>query len=526
MTLVFVDIDTFKRYTASLERVRNYAETIVETVQIPLVVLDAELRVKAANRSFYQTFQVSEAETIHLLLFELGNGQWNIPELRSMLNGILADELTVQDFEVNHDFEQIGPKNMLLNGCKLCREDNTDMILLAISDVTERTARQQAEAANRAKDEFLSNLSHELRNPLNSMLGWVQLLRKRNCDEAIVDRALTALEQSSRLQKQLIEDILDGSRIASGKLQLNRHPIDLSLLVQAVLNAVQLSAEAKNIQLVSSLSSITVLGDADRLQQVLWNLLSNAIKFTPADGRVQITLSQVGNQAQIQVSDTGRGIAAELLPHIFERFYQGDASTTKTNQGLGLGLAIVQSLIEMHGGTVQAESPGEGQGATLTVRLPLYVPPPTSPLMVEPTVETSLDASQNRLSLEGLQILVVDDQVDVLLALQLVLEDYGAEVLAVTTARAALSALSESPNRYDVLISDLGLPEEDGYFLIQQVRSLSAADGGQIPALALTGYASEAEQQRAIEAGFQMHMAKPCDLVQLGANFADLAKRV
>ncbi|MEJ6487489.1 CheR family methyltransferase [Nostoc punctiforme UO1] len=525
VTMVLQDIDALKRYTASLESARNYAETIIETVQIPMVVLDADLRVNAANRAFYETFQVSEAEIIQMLLFELSNGQWDIPELRSMLNGILAGGLAVQDFEVNHDFEQIGHKNMLLNACKLHQEDNTDMILLALLDVTERTARQQAEAASRAKDEFLSNLSHELRNPLTSLLAWVQLLRSRNCDEATVDHALEAVEQNGRLLNYLIEDILDASRIASSKLQLNSHPIDLSLLVQAALDSVNLSAVAKNIQLVSSLSSITVLGDTERLQQVLGNLLSNAIKFTPAGGRVDITLSQVDNQAQIQVSDTGIGIPADLLPHIFERFYQGDSSTIKTNQGLGLGLAIVWHLIELHGGTVLAKSPGEGQGTTLTVRLPLYVPPPTSPPIVEPTVETSLDASQNLPSLEGLHILVVDDQVDVLLPLQLMLEDYGAEVLAVTTARAALSALSESPNRYNVLISDLGLPEEDGYFLIQQVRSLSAAAGGQIPALALTGYASKAEEQRAIKAGFQMHIAKPCDLVQLRAIVADLTKR-
>jgi two-component system CheB/CheR fusion protein len=273
------------------------------------------------------------------------------------------------------------------------------------------------------------------------------------------------------------------------------------------------------------LSSIAVLGDTERLQQVIWNLLTNAIKFTPAGGRVDITLSQVNNQAQIQVSDTGKGISAELLPQIFERFSQGDSSTTKANQGLGLGLAIVRNLVELHGGTVQAESQGEGQGATLTVRLPLYALPPTSPPIVEPTVEPSLDVSQNLPSLEGLQILVVDDQVDVLAALKITLEVYGANVLTVTTARDAITALSESPSRYDVLISDIGLPEEDGYFLIQQVRSLSAEAGGQIPAIALTGYTNEVERQQAIEAGFQMHMTKPFDFVQLGAIVADLAKR-
>ncbi|MGB8701781.1 MAG: ATP-binding protein, partial [Thermosynechococcaceae cyanobacterium] len=540
VTLVFLDIDTFKRHTVTLESARNYAETIIETVQIPLVVLNAQLRVNTANRSFYETFQVAEAETIHKLMFELGNGQWDIPQLRSLLDGLLAADQPVQDFEVNHEFEQIGHKTMLLNACKLQRDDNADMILLSIADITERkrfetersqllaqeqAARQQAETANRAKDAFLSNLSHELRTPLTSLLAWAGLLRTRTLDDAEAERALETIEQSGRAQNQLIEDILDVARITSGKLRLNRRPIDLGAVVQAALDSIYLSAVAKNIQLVPSMSSITVLGDADRLQQVLGNLLSNAIKFTPAGGRVDITLSQVDNQAQIQVIDTGKGIPADSLPHIFERFYQGDSSPTKAYQGLGLGLALVRHLVDLHDGTVHAESPGEGQGATLTVRLPLYAPPPTSPPIVEPTVETSLDASQNFTSLEGLQILVVDDQVDTLLALQFMLEGNGAEVLTVTTAREAIAALSKSPNRYDVLISDIGLPEEDGYFLIQQVRSLSAEAGGQIPAIALTGYTSEAEQQRAIKAGFQMHIAKPFDLVQLGAVIADLLKR-
>jgi two-component system CheB/CheR fusion protein len=277
----------------------------------------------------------------------------------------------------------------------------------------------------------------------------------------------------------------------------------------------------KDIQLVSSMSSIFVMGDIERLQQVLWNLLSNAIKFTPAGGRVEITLSQVDNQAQIQVKDSGKGIAAELLPHIFEQFYQVDSSSTKTNKGLGLGLAIVQHLVDLHGGTVQAESLGEGQGTTMTVRLPLYNAPATSPSILE----TSGNASSHPLTLKGLQILAVDDQIDLLETLRIVLERYGAEVLAVTTARETIAALSDRPNQYDVLITDIGMPEEDGYFLIQQVRSRSAEAGGQIPAIALTGYTREADQQQAIAAGFQRHVAKPCDFVQLVAIVADLAKQ-
>ncbi len=539
VTLVFLDIDALKHHAANLESARNYAETIIETVQIPLVVLDVDLRVNTANRAFYETFQVAEAETINAPLFELANSQWHNPQLQSRLEQILADDQPMQELEIDQEFEPIGQKTLLLNACKLQREDNADMILLSIEDITERkqfetersrllaqeqAARQQAEAANRAKDEFLSNLSHELRNPLSSLLGWVYLLRKRDCDNATANQALDAIEQSARLQTQLVEDILDISRSTSGKLRLNRRPLDLSLVVQAALDSVNLASEAKNIQLIPALSSITVLGDADRLQQVIQNLLSNAIKFTPAGGRVYITMAAINNQAQIRVSDTGIGITAELLPHIFERFYQGDSSTTKTNQGLGLGLAIVRDLVDLHEGTVQAESAGAGQGTTLTVRLPLHIPLPV-PLLGEPAVEASLDASQNLPSLEGLRILVVDDQVDVQYLIQVVLEGHGAEVFTVSTAREAIAALSESPCRYDVLVSDIGLPEEDGYFLIQQVRSLSAEAGGQIPAIALTGYSSEAEQQRALASGFQLHMSKPFDLVQLAVMIANLAKR-
>ena len=524
VTLVFVDIDALKRHTATLEAARNYAESIIETVQTPLVVLDADLRVQTVNRSFYRTFQVSESKTGHASLFELGNGQWNIPQLRSILAEILTHDRRVQNFEVEHYFEQIGQKTMLINACKL-QQDNADMILLSIEDISERkqfeterlqlltqeqAARQQAEAANRAKDEFLSNLSHELRTPLNTVLGWSKLLRTRTLDETAAARALEVIERSAVSQTQLIEDILDVSRITSGELHLNVRPVELVLVVQAALDTVQLSAEVKNIQLVSVLSPATVRGDADRLQQVFWNLLSNAIKFTPGGGRVEISLVADENQTQVQVRDTGQGIQADLLPYIFDRFRQGDSTTTKVSSGLGLGLSIVQHLVELHGGTVQAESLGEGQGTTMTVKFPVSRLIPPSEL--EPSSNTSSDHAP---SLAGLQILVVDDQVDALELLKFVLEEYGATVRTVTNARSALSALSTAPNYYDVLISDIGMPEEDGYFLIQQVRALNAESGAGILAIALTAYAGDREHQRAIEAGFQTHMTKPVDPVQL-----------
>jgi len=544
VVMVLLDIDALKRSARTLEEARNYAETIVETVQTPLVALDANFRVNKANRAFYETFQISSSETAQSSLFELGNGQWNIPQLRWILEDILVSDVQLENFELTHQFEKIGQKTMLLNACKLQREDQALMILLSIEDITERKqfekvrsqlfeheqlARQQAETANRAKDEFLANLSHELRNPLTPILGWSQILRSGKLKGVAVTKALEVIDRSARAQSQLIEDILDISRITSGKLQLCICPIDLRLVVQAALEGVQLSAEAKNIQIVSQLISTTVLGDINRLQQVVWNLLSNSIKFTPPGGRVEILLSVIENHAQLQVSDTGKGIEAQFLPYIFDRFHQGDASSTKSNQGLGLGLSIVRHLVELHGGTVQAESPGEGQGTTMTVRLPLRSLPAelTSAIDLKSNAFVGpLNASSDRVpSLEGLHILAVDDRIDTRDFLQFVLEGYGAEVLAVASARSAIAALTEDPGRYDVLISDIGMPEEDGYFLIREVRSLAAEAGGKIPAAALTAYASNEERERAIEAGFQRHMVKPIEPVVLGLMVANLVGR-
>ncbi|MEG4144615.1 chemotaxis protein CheB [Microcoleus sp. Pol12B5] len=544
VVMVLLDIDALKRSARTLEEARNYAETIVETVQTPLVVLDADFRVNKANRSFYEMFQVSPSETAKSSLLELGNGQWNIPQVRWILEDILVSDVQLENFELDHLFDNIGPKTMLLNACKLQREGQALMILLSIEDITERKqletvrsqlllqeqfARHQAETANRSKDEFLANLSHELRNPLTPILGWAQILRSGKLKEAAVNKALEVIERSARAQSQLIEDILDISRITSGKLQLCICPIDLRLVVQAALEGVQLSAEAKNIQIVSQLISTTVLGDINRLQQVVWNLLSNSIKFTPAGGRVEILLSTIENHAQLRVSDTGKGIEAEFLPYIFDRFHQGDSSSVKANQGLGLGLSIVRHLVELHGGTVQAESPGEEQGTTMTVRLPLRSLPPelTSAINLKSTALVgSLNASSDRVpSLEGLHILAVDDQIDTRDFLQFVLEGYGAEVLAVGSARSAIAALTENPGRYDLLISDIGMPEEDGYFLIREVRALAAEAGGEIPAAALTAYAGDKERERAIEAGFQRHMVKPIQPVVLGLMVANLVGR-
>ena len=356
-----------------------------------------------------------------------------------------------------------------------------------------------------------------------------QILRSGKLKEPAVTNALEVIEKSARAQSQLIEDILDVSRITSGNLALDSCLMDMQLVVQAAIDGVKLSAEAKSLQLVSELSSATVLGDAGRLQQVVWNLLSNAIKFTQAGGRVEITLSPIENHAQLRVTDTGKGILPESLPYIFDRFHQGDSSSTKANQGLGLGLSIVRHLVELHGGTVQAESLGEEQGTTMTVRLPLRSLPQnlTPAINLKSTASSALVNALSDIvpSLEGLHILAVDDRIDTRDLVAFVLESYGAEVLTVASAKSAIDAMKENPSKYDVLISDIGMPEKDGYFLIREVRTLAAEAGGEIPAVALTAYASDKECKRAIEAGFQAHIAKPVQPVQLALTVANLAGR-
>jgi two-component system CheB/CheR fusion protein len=541
VVLVLLDIDALKRSATILEEARNYAEAIVETVQVPLIVLEPDFRVNTANRAFYETFQVSPPETAQTFLFDLGNGQWNIPGLRSLLEDVLTNNTSLRNFEVAHDFEQIGQKIMLLNAWKIIQTAETPRILLAIEDITrrkqfeaerlrllgqEQAARQEAEVANRAKDEFLSNLSHELRNPLNIMLGWSQLLRSGRLNAEDMERALASIERSAKAQSQLIEDMLDLSRITSGKLRLNTRPLDLVSVVNLAIDAVQLVAEAKSIQIVSQFSAVTIVGDRDRLQQVMWNLISNAIKFTPAGGRIDITVSPKQDAAEIQVSDTGQGISAELLPYVFDRFRQGDSSTTKARQGLGLGLAIVRHIVELHGGTVRADSPGVGKGTTMTVRLPLYSNPSLRS-DVEPLAEEPLELVNSEVpSLEGLCILAVDDEVASLDLIRYILESVGASVVTVTSARVAIAALTDSPGQYDVLLADIGMPEEDGLALIRQVRTLDAEAGGQIPAVATTAYASERDRQQALDAGFQMHMPKPIDPTRLIWAVATLGKRV
>ncbi|YAF98197.1 MAG: response regulator [Nodularia sp. CChRGM 3473] len=380
----------------------------------------------------------------------------------------------------------------------------------------ERAARAEVEAANRVKDEFLAILSHELRSPLNPILGWSKLLTTHKLDETKTKAALAIIERNATLQAQLIEDLLNVSQILQGKLSLNIYSVNLVSIISAALEIVQLAAEAKKIEIHTVLPENIglVLGDPTRLQQVVWNLLANAVKFTPIGGRVEIRLEQVDTQAQIQVIDTGQGISSDFLPHVFDYFRQADSKTNRKFGGLGLGLAIVKHLVEMHGGTVWAESPGEGKGATFTVRLPL--------MTVQPQTIQITEQPSNRLDLSGIQVLVVDDEVDSRELVTFLLENHGARVVAVGSAFAAMKALVHS--KPDVLVLDIGMPEIDGYMLLRQIRSLPPEQGGQIPAIALTAYAGELNQQQALKVGFQRHMAKPITPEKLLTIISQLVK--
>jgi PAS domain S-box-containing protein len=394
--------------------------------------------------------------------------------------------------------------------------------------LSEQEARAEAERANRLKDEFLATLSHELRTPLNAILGWSQVLQYNNLDEAGIKRATATIERNARAQNQLIDDILDVSRIITGKLRLDVRAVDLSNVISEAVDAARPAAEAKNIRLQTLIDpqATQISGDPDRLQQVVWNLLSNAIKFTPKYGRVQLRLERVNSHIEIVVSDTGAGIKPEFLPFVFERFRQSDGSMTRRHGGLGLGLAIVRQLVELHGGAVSVESKGEGQGSTFIVSLPCL----PIRLEAEEDLPRSHRTAQNGSELDcppelsGLHVLLVDDEADSRELLNFVLESCGAQISTASSAVEAVELIKRE--RFDVIISDIGMPEEDGFSLIRKIRSFPNEQGGNIPAIALTAYARAEDRVQALRSGFHMHIAKPVESVELIAAVANLAGRM
>jgi len=386
---------------------------------------------------------------------------------------------------------------------------------------------RQAQESSQLKEEFLATVSHELRNPLNAILGWSRMLRAGQIPEGGISKALDTIERNARAQAQLIDDLLDVSRIVTGKLRMDVRPSHPSLFIEAAIEAVKPAAEAKGVRLqkVMDTGAAAVPGDPVRLQQVVWNLLSNAIKFTPRDGRVQVRLERVGSCVEIIVTDTGQGISAEFLPHVFDRFRQADQRSAREHGGMGLGLAIVKHLVELHGGSVQAASPGVGKGATFTVRLPvvpIYQVDPTGG-RVHPSARDLLPAAECAERLDGLTVLVVDDEADTRELLRAGLENCGAKVIVAALAAEALEVLQRAAP--DVMISDIGMPGEDGYDLIRHLRRLPLERGGRVPAIALTAYARVEDRLRALRSGYQMHVPKPVELAELVAVIDSLVNR-
>ena len=392
---------------------------------------------------------------------------------------------------------------------------------------SERAARAGAERANRMKDEFLATLSHELRTPLSSILGWAHLLRSRPPSAEELHKGLETIERNARVQTQLIEDLLDMSRITSGKVRLDVQPVLPASFIEAAVETVRPAAEAKGIRLGTMLdpSAGPVSGDPGRLQQVIWNLVNNAIKFTPSNGRVQVVLERVDSHIEISVADTGVGIEPQFLDHVFERFRQADASSTRHFGGLGLGLSIVRHLVELHGGTVRAHSAGIGKGSTFTVHLPLAAVqrPSQSPPRQHPAAQPSGAPDFKPVDLAGLKVLVVDDQQDARELVARMLQECGAQVVMAGGAEEALRLVEQE--RPQVLVSDIGMPEVDGFELLKRIRALGESRGGRVPAIALTAFARSEDRTRALQRGFQVHVSKPVEAAELIATVASVAGR-
>ncbi|MFZ0681216.1 MAG: ATP-binding protein [Candidatus Binatus sp.] len=390
----------------------------------------------------------------------------------------------------------------------------------------EKQSRQQAEEASRLKDEFLAVVSHELRSPLNAITGWASLLLMRPLDEQ-TKHAIETILRNAQTQTQLVADLLDVSRIVTGQLRLNVRSFQLIPVIQASIEVVQPAADAKSIRIDTILdpSAGPVAGDPDRMQQIFWNLLSNAVKFTPRGGRIQVRLQRINSHVEVVVSDTGRGVDPKLLPHIFERFRQGDSSTTREHGGLGLGLAIVRHLVELHGGVVNAYSEGAGKGTEFILQLPIMVSvrgQEPGEQRVHPSVGGNLSGRVPALA--GLRVLVVDDEQDAREIVSIILGEAGAEIATASSTREALDLMERW--KPDVLISDIGMPGESGYDLIRMVRALPPDKGGRTPAIALTAYARTQDRLKILSAGFQMHVPKPIEPTELATVVASVAKRL
>jgi two-component system CheB/CheR fusion protein len=548
--VVMMDVDALRRAAQAVQRALDRASAVVATVREPLLILDGELRVEHANSAFYQTFEARPEEVLGRPFHELSGGQWDRPDLRAALAEVITKDSSFEDFEVEQELAALGRRTMCLNARRLPQEHGGNArLLLAIEDRTalklaekgreavlalEQSARERAEAADHLKDQFVATVSHELRGPLTAIVGWAHILSESgaNLDEGTLAKGLAAISRSVAVQDRLIGDLLDHSRVVTGNLQLARRPLALFAVAEAAIESVRAAAEAKDIELDLSgdRAASVILGDPDRMQQVLWNLFFNAVKFTPRHGRIQIWMGRVGTQVHLTVSDTGQGIRKDFLPHVFERFRRQDGTPVQGQAGLGLGLTLVRELVELHGGTVRAESPGPGQGATFTLVFPipallLHAPGGEAKVVTErePMAALKPHTDLDRTLLDGLSVLVVDDEADVREALTGLLERHGARVRGAAGVGDALEALTQEVP--DVLVSDIGMPGEDGYELMRRLKLLPADGGGGVPALAVSAYAREEDRQKSISAGFHFHLCKPVPPAELVTHVARLAGR-
>jgi PAS domain S-box-containing protein len=517
MTGVTVDITERKISQQALQESEEFRKRMVESSPDCIKVLDVKGRLIYMNSAGICLLEIEDFDSyLHSPWYSLWEGKY-LEQAKQALTGALSG--LVYNFQGYCPTVKGTPKWWDVSVSPMFNTlGNVESVLVVSRDISDRKhaevererlltkeqkAREEAERANQAKDDFLAILSHELRAPLNPILGWAQLLQIRTFDKAKTAEALSTIERSAKLQAKLIDDLLDVAKILRGKLNLEVVPINLVLVIASALNGVKLAAEAKSILIHSFLpNAIFVSGDRTRLQQVIENLLSNAIKFTPSHGRVDVRLERIGEMAQISVCDTGKGIGHNFLSHIFEPFRQEDSSTTRKYGGLGLGLAISRTLVEAHGGKILADSEGEGKGSTFTVQLPLSNP--VSKKVVAKQVPV------RELQLAGLKILVVDDDPDTLALIDALLTRCDSQVMSVASATVALACLESF--QPDILVSDIGMPEMDGYALIEQLRALPIEKGGKIPALALSAYVREEDRVRAFASGFNKYVNKPINL--------------
>ncbi len=514
VVLIFRDISQRRKTERALVKALAFGEDIVSTLREPFLVLDSSLRVITANRSFYESFNVSKDETVNSFLCDLGNGQWDIPGLRILLDRVLDRSEPIYDFEVEHIFPDLGLKTMLLNARPFPPDSkNPELILLAVYDVSSvRERANELAEANRYKDEFLAMLAHELRNPLAPIRNAVQIIRLNGRDVGAVDAASIMMERQIGHLVRLVDDLLDISRISRGKIELKRRRIELTSSMHQAVEVVRSLYKDMNHELTITVPQQPIYLNADptRLVQVVGNLLNNACKFTDNGGRISLVVQREGEQVLIRVRDNGIGIDAEQLPRIFEMFTQIDTSLERSISGLGIGLTLVKNLVEMHGGTVEAKSAGKNQGSEFVVRLPT---------IVETSNPLPLQAAESETpSTTACRILVVDDNRDAAKTLALLLKLSGNETLTAYDGVQALEAATTFLP--DVILLDIGLPNLNGYEVCRRIREQSSGEKTVI--VALTGWGQEEDREKSVKAGFNGHMVKPVEFTALTNLLAEL----